>query len=233
MSETTVHASGDVGAAPISVEALESEALAFLEANATPRAESRFEWGQGSDRVSLIRESTPEEDRRELAEARAWSQKVFDAGFGWISGPPAYGGRGLSGDHAQRWHELEARYDTPPQFVFGVGLGMVAPTILAHATEEVKQRYLAPMHRGDLVGCQLFSEPGAGSDLAGLPDAGRPRRRRVGAERPEGVDLLRPPGRHRRDHLSERPRPAQAQGPHRLPGRHARPGQSRSAPSAS
>ncbi len=168
MSETTVHAHGDGDDTTISVEDLASEALAFLEASATRRAESRFEWGQGSDRVSLIRESTPEEDRRELTEARAWSQKVFDAGFGWISGPPAYGGRGLSGDHAQRWHELEARYETPPQFVFGVGLGMVAPTILAHATEEVKQRYLAPMHRGDLVGCQLFSEPGAGSDLAGL-----------------------------------------------------------------
>ena len=45
---------------------------------------------------------------------------------------------------------------------------MVAPTILAHATEEVKHRYLRAMHRGDMVGCQLFSEPGAGSDLAGL-----------------------------------------------------------------
>ena len=45
---------------------------------------------------------------------------------------------------------------------------MVAPTILAHATEEVKERYLRPMYRGDIVACQLFSEPGAGSDLAGL-----------------------------------------------------------------
>ncbi len=45
---------------------------------------------------------------------------------------------------------------------------MVAPTILAHATEKVKDLYLAKMYRGDLVGCQLFSEPGAGSDLAGL-----------------------------------------------------------------
>ena len=52
--------------------------------------------------------------------------------------------------------------------VFGIGLGMVAPTILAHATEEVKEAYLRPMHRGDIVGCQLFSEPSSGSDLASL-----------------------------------------------------------------
>jgi acyl-CoA dehydrogenase len=52
--------------------------------------------------------------------------------------------------------------------VFGIGLGMVAPTILAHATEEVKRATLLPMYRGDIVGCQLFSEPAAGSDLASL-----------------------------------------------------------------
>jgi acyl-CoA dehydrogenase len=52
--------------------------------------------------------------------------------------------------------------------VFGIGLGMVAPTILAHATEEVRRAYLIPMYRGDIVGCQLFSEPSSGSDLASL-----------------------------------------------------------------
>src|SRR6202042_2984048 len=46
--------------------------------------------------------------------------------------------------------------------------GMVAPTILAHATDEVKDLYLKPLWRGDIVACQFFSEPGAGSDLAGL-----------------------------------------------------------------
>ena len=51
---------------------------------------------------------------------------------------------------------------------YGIGLGMVAPTILAHATDEVKERYLRSLWRGDIVACQLFSEPGAGSDLAGL-----------------------------------------------------------------
>jgi acyl-CoA dehydrogenase len=144
------------------------EALAFLDANAKLRTEVHFEWGQGSDRVALIPESTPEQDRIELAAAREWANLVFDAGFGWLTGPPAYGGRGLGREHERTWRELEGRYDTASQTIFGIGLGMVAPTILAHATEEVKQRYLASMYRGDIVGCQLFSEPGAGSDLAGL-----------------------------------------------------------------
>jgi alkylation response protein AidB-like acyl-CoA dehydrogenase len=152
----------------ISVAELANEAEAFLEANASQRVEEEFEWGKGSDRVALIPESTPEQDLIELATARGWSQKVFDAGFGWLSGPPAYGGRGLGRDHERQWRELEARYEVPSQTIFGIGLGMVAPTILAHANEDVKQRYLPSLYRGDLVACQLFSEPGAGSDLAGV-----------------------------------------------------------------
>jgi alkylation response protein AidB-like acyl-CoA dehydrogenase len=63
---------------------------------------------------------------------------------------------------------LHARYDTAPMTPFGIGLGMVAPTILAHATDPVKDRYLRALYRGEFVACQLFSEPVAGSDLAGL-----------------------------------------------------------------
>src|SRR3974390_1893192 len=81
VSETKVPGPVDSRADTISVEELESEALAFLEANATPRADARFEWGQGSDRVSLIRESTPEEDLIEGAEAGAWSAEGFHDGF--------------------------------------------------------------------------------------------------------------------------------------------------------
>ncbi len=152
----------------ISMEAFEAEALAFLEANVPRKEEVRFEWGAGSDKVALLPERTPEQDRADLVVARAWSEKVFDAGFGWITGPPEYGGRGLEREYERRWHSLESRYETPSLSVFGIGLGMVAPTIRAHGTEEVKDRYLRSMYRGEIVGCQLFSEPGAGSDLAGL-----------------------------------------------------------------
>ena len=73
----------------ISTEAFEAEALAFLTANVPLKEEVRFEWGAGSDKVALLPERTPEEDRADLASARTWAQKVFDAGFGWVTGPTA------------------------------------------------------------------------------------------------------------------------------------------------
>jgi len=154
--------------ADVTLEEFEVEAAAFLQANAKPKVEARFEWGVGSDRVALFADKSPEEDRAELAAARQWAEQVYDAGFGWVSGPPDYGGRGLGREFARAWQTLQAGYDTPPLGVFSVGLGMVAPTVLAHGTDEQKAHYLPALYRGDLVGCQLFSERGAGSDLASL-----------------------------------------------------------------
>ena len=145
-----------------------AEATDFLEANAKRRVEANEVWGQGSDEVAILPERTPEEDAAILVAAKEWRAKVFDAGFGWISGPETYGGRGLAREYERVWQSLENDYDVPNIGPFGIGLGMVAPTILAHAIEDVKQRYLAPMYRGDVVACQLFSEPVAGSDLAGI-----------------------------------------------------------------
>jgi len=152
----------------VTVQEFERAAAQFLEANAKPKVEVEQAWGEGSDQVSLLPERTHEEELEELAAAQAWARKRFDAGFGWITGPTEYGGRGLTRDHQRAYDAIEAGYEIPPMTVFGIGLGMVAPTILAHATEEVKRRYLRALWRGDIVGCQLFSEPGAGSDLAGL-----------------------------------------------------------------
>ncbi len=153
----------------ITIEAFEDEVAAFLEANATLKeAERAFRWGEGTDDVSLFEETTREQEMAALARAQAWRAMRYDAGLGWISGPAAYGGRELPGAYDRLYVQAEARYKVPDQGFFGIGLGMVAPTILAHATDEVRDAYLAKLYRGDLVACQLFSEPGAGSDLAGL-----------------------------------------------------------------
>ncbi len=153
----------------ITIEAFEDEVTTFLEANATLKeAERTFEWGEGTDDVSLFEEISRDQEMAALAKAQSWRAKRYDAGLGWISGPAAYGGRDLPGGFDRLYGQLEGRYKVPDQGFFGIGLGMVAPTILAHATDEVRDAYLAKLYRGDLVACQLFSEPGAGSDLAGL-----------------------------------------------------------------
>jgi acyl-CoA dehydrogenase len=152
----------------ISEDDFRAEALAFLETNAKRRQAEVTGWGKGSDKVGVLEEKSPEEERREVEEAKAWRQQKFDAGFGWITGPSQYGGRELTSAYERIYQAVEAGFDTPSQSPFGIGLGMVAPTILAHATDEVKDAYLRKLYRGEMVACQLFSEPGAGSDLAGL-----------------------------------------------------------------
>jgi alkylation response protein AidB-like acyl-CoA dehydrogenase len=156
-------------AGTITEEEFAQEARAFLDANATPRVvEEKQEWGKGSDNVSLFAEKTPEQEHDEVERAKAWRQKVFDAGFAWITGPSEFGGRELPASYERLYNSIESGYSTPSQGAFGIGLGMVAPTILAHATDKAKGLYLRSLWRGEIVGCQLFSEPGAGSDLAGL-----------------------------------------------------------------
>jgi alkylation response protein AidB-like acyl-CoA dehydrogenase len=155
--------------AEITEEAFRDEVVSFLDANAEPRdLEQKFVWGEGSDTVALFDETSREVELAQLAEAKRWRALRYDAGLGWITGPKAYGGRELPAAYDRLYTALEARYRTPNASFFGIGLGMVAPTILAHATEATKDRYLSGMYRGDVVGCQLFSEPGAGSDLASL-----------------------------------------------------------------
>jgi len=144
-------------------------AVEFLDGHASRRGEAKeFVWGEGSDNVSILEEKTAEQEATELEAAKGWKATEFDAGFGWITGPEEYGGRALPASYDRTYRELAGHYALTPTGQFGIGLGMVAPTILAHAIPEVKERYLRSLYRGDLVACQLFSEPVAGSDLAGI-----------------------------------------------------------------
>jgi alkylation response protein AidB-like acyl-CoA dehydrogenase len=151
-----------------------AEATAFLDARAGPAVAGAdgdgpaFVWGAADERVAIVEENDPEQERAGLEVARRWVADRFDAGFGWIDGPAAYGGRGLSAEHARAYRELEQGYRTPDLSGFTVGFGMVGPTVLAHASEAVKRDLLPRLYRGDTLACQLFSEPGAGSDLASL-----------------------------------------------------------------
>ena len=96
---------------------------------------------------------------------RAWSRKLFDAGYAGITWPKEYGGLGLPPTFQGIYLEEMARHDAPAH-IGVIGLGMAGPTILAWGSDEQKARYLSPLLAGEEVWCQGFSEPGAGSDLA-------------------------------------------------------------------
>jgi len=145
------------------------EAVALLESHwPRVRDEGEFHWGEGSDDVAIFGDRPPEDELAELVRARAWQAVKFDSGFGWIHGPEQYGGRGLPIEYTAAYREVEMEFHLPDPIFFGVGQGMVAPTILAEGSEELRRRYLRDIYRGDLMACQLFSEPSAGSDLANV-----------------------------------------------------------------
>ena len=98
---------------------------------------------------------------------KAFQARLYDAGFVGITWPAQYGGQGLTNAEQIAFSE-EARHYSLPVGAFIIGLGMPGPTILECGSEEQKKRYLPPMLRGEEIWCQLFSEPGAGSDVASL-----------------------------------------------------------------
>ena len=152
------------------------EARAWLEDHAEPVVEVDADeeaapavWGVGSDSVAVFHDLSDEEERARLEAVKAWQRLKFDAGYAMLNWPVALGGRGLANSYVRLYNREEARFQVP---VGGelppTSMGLVAPTIAAYGTPEQIERFIRPMMRMDLVGCQLFSEPSAGSDLASL-----------------------------------------------------------------
>ncbi|MDH6145783.1 alkylation response protein AidB-like acyl-CoA dehydrogenase [Kitasatospora sp. GP30] len=103
-------------------------------------------------------------------ERSAFLRARYDAGLAWVYFPQGHGGSGLPRTLQAEVDRLFAEAGAPdnkPESN-GIGLGMAAPTILRFGTEEQKERFLRPLWTGEEVWCQLFSEPGAGSDLAAV-----------------------------------------------------------------
>src|SRR5688500_985328 len=124
-----------------------------------------------------------------VARHRDWQRELAEAGFAAVTWPAEYGGQGLGPLHQVVVNQEIGRAGVPGIFDV-IGVGMLGPTIIAHGTEEQKQRHLGPMLAGDEVWCQLFSEPAAGSDLAGI----QTRARRSGEAKPMASPLGRDRG---------------------------------------
>jgi alkylation response protein AidB-like acyl-CoA dehydrogenase len=103
-----------------------------------------------------------------VARSKAWARRKAEAGYGAITAPGDVGGGGGSQREASIFAREEARYHTPTFTGMGIALGMALPVIRRHGTPEQYRRFAAPTIRGDYAWCQLFSEPAAGSDLAGI-----------------------------------------------------------------
>ncbi|MGN9782978.1 acyl-CoA dehydrogenase family protein [Nonomuraea sp. ZG12] len=114
--------------------------------------------------------NTPSDDLPQgdpIARAKDFMARLHDAGYSGITWPRQWGGQGLT-QAEERAFAAEATHFTLPLYVFSIGLGMTGPTLVDRGTDEQRARFVRPLLRGEEIWCQLFSEPGAGSDVAAL-----------------------------------------------------------------
>src|SRR5262245_62098361 len=130
-------------------EAFRAEARAWLEAN-------------------MPRTPRPADLRARADYDLGWQRRMHDAGWAGIAWPRAYGGRGATLMEQLIWYEEYARAGAPDISTLFVGLNHAGPTLIACGSEEQKAYHLPRILRGDVIWCQGFSEPNAGSDLASL-----------------------------------------------------------------
>jgi alkylation response protein AidB-like acyl-CoA dehydrogenase len=112
------------------------------------------------------------EDAAYIHARRDWQRRLAEAGLAGVTWPREYGGQGL-GPIEQVIVNQEISSAQLPGILDVIGIGMLGPCLIAHGTEDQKNRYLGPMLHGDEVWCQLFSEPAAGSDLAAIQTRAR------------------------------------------------------------
>lgn len=138
-----------------------AEVRAFLERHARPKAGDDTDWSRNGAATDPV----VAEDYRQRCQE--WQRTLYDNGWAGIAWPEMFGGRG--GTPAQQiiFNQELAAFDATSGFLTAAQ-ALVGPTLMRHGTPEQQQRYLGPLLRGDEVWCQLFSEPGAGSDLASL-----------------------------------------------------------------
>ena len=106
-------------------------------------------------------------------ESKAWQRAKYDAGWACLHWPREYGGRAASPIERVIWQQEEGAFARLSS-IFGLGQGMCGPTLMVHGEEALKRDLLPRIASGENIWCQLFSEPAAGSDLAGLRTRAEP-----------------------------------------------------------
>jgi alkylation response protein AidB-like acyl-CoA dehydrogenase len=135
-----------------------AEAREWLERHAKLRTDA-------TEKITVL--SGFRDDPEALREAKEWQRLLGEGGWASITWPSALGGRDAGPLEALVWAEELNRFELPAN-IFSIGIAMIGPTLIAHGTPEQHARYLKPMVEGREVWCQLWSEPGAGSDLASV-----------------------------------------------------------------
>jgi alkylation response protein AidB-like acyl-CoA dehydrogenase len=149
-----------------------AEVRRFLAGHLRPRNES-----SRPSPVALFAGRSQEQEREALTPAREWQRVKFEAGYGAIGLPAERGGRGLGPIYQRVFDEEERAFEAPERpMVLRISVYLVAATLAEYGTPQQRARFLTPLLSGDIIACQLFSEPEAGSDLAGV----RTRAARVG-----------------------------------------------------
>lgn len=139
--------------------AFRAEARGWLDANAPLRHDG------SATRVGLPTDEASQ--RRHVDWCRRWQRTLYDGGWAGITWPKAFGGRGGTQVEQMIFSQEEADFDVSAG-ALSIGLAMVGPTLMAWGTPAQQDDHLAPTLRGDVLWCQLFSEPAAGSDLPSL-----------------------------------------------------------------
>jgi alkylation response protein AidB-like acyl-CoA dehydrogenase len=136
-----------------------AEVRAFLDAHSTPKRE-RSPW-------AITYHTKQEEAEEAFIRGRAWQKTRYDAGMAGFTYPKEYGGLGGHAWQERIYEEEAANYEASSGFIRST-IMMLGPTLMAFGTEEQKRELIPRLLSGEDAWCQLFSEPGAGSDLAGL-----------------------------------------------------------------
>ena len=139
--------------------AFRAEVRAWVDVNAPRHLEAELK------RAGIGAPALTSEDS--LAAGKAWQKKKAEAGWACLHWPKEYGGGARSPIERVIWSQEEGAYGGLSR-PFTIGIGMCGPTVMAWAAEDQKRRLLPPLAAGEEIWCQLFSEPAAGSDLAGL-----------------------------------------------------------------